>query len=162
MYTCTLRGAPSCHNSVSATHMHARGHTQEDRCQSLNIMPVLSTEPKCRLTPPSFYYQCNVLSPEHTQRARNCSGPAVSVCGTNGVISKGSEAIITASSAAVACFFWGLFEWTAQVYSDHVGPFENGRKNMQRKKSNEVCASKRYISQNKSGVLISPGWCVPG
>lgn len=32
MYTRTLQGAPSCHNTVSTTHIYTCAHAQIDRC----------------------------------------------------------------------------------------------------------------------------------
>lgn len=75
MYTCTPRGAPSCHNSVCATHTDTQTHTEEDRCSLLSLMSALSAETEHKLTPPSFHYQRSIVAP--SQRAKRLRGAAL-------------------------------------------------------------------------------------
>lgn len=66
MYTCTLQGALSCHNTVSTTHVHV--HTCTDRWMLVVgfVMSVLSMESKHTLTLQSFYYHGNIQCYRHS------------------------------------------------------------------------------------------------
>ena len=76
-------------------------------------MPVLSVEPQHTLPLPSLYHQSNMQWYHHTHRSQDCSAQAASVTLTNGLITKGSGAIIAASSPVLErtgrSVFWSSY-----------------------------------------------------
>lgn len=71
----------------------------------LNIMSLLSVEPKKRdssiIFLPAKHTHLHTYTHAHEQRSQNCCAVVASVTLTNGVITKESGAIITASSPAL-------------------------------------------------------------